>query len=578
MRRVADLPFGPLYYRVVCCDSDHDSLPEIMFNGLLESGYPCLEFWEHQGWNRFRLVYADTGTYPPPNGISTWAAIPYDAGDLNGDGLTSVVCTNVAYFNPDSVRDIVMTLESPDSFSYPTRLSWYYRSHSAYSGDFPAYIVRDLDHDGHNEIVGWLEDKGTCIWKNFGHDQNELKWTGDLQGVMLNFRDFDGDGKMDIAVGPSGDVWEDTGNCQPELIWNNTFGWLDGNDAWSTTDIDGDSRPEFYISYFDYALHRMYLCMYQSDGNGGFTHTLADSLTYIGTDDWGRASAGGDIDGDGVDECIWTTYDSVRVYKAFGHNDLRKVWEWQSDHHPPGYNALYATVYDVNNDGYNELLLAGNSKISIFEVDAIDLLSPNGGWYHVGDTMHIRWKTNLPPQCSTVSLFARLDTLGHMRPIRALLSPTDSLCDWIIPQDMPESIRIVAMAYGPGGKRQFDMSDSAVWILGGYGVAEGTHKVPLQWSLSVSPNPARGAFSVRYEVPDLGHNPNSLAELGYVPRPVSLGVYDADGRLVRSLRQGNATPGRYEAKLPSGALPAGIYFLRLDAPGFRVVKKAVVTR
>jgi hypothetical protein len=39
-----------------------------------------------------------------------------------------------------------------------------------------------------------------------------------------------------------------------------------------------------------------------------------------------------------------------------------------------------------------------------------------------------------------------------------------------------------------------------------------------------------------------------------------------------------AAAGRYEARLPSGALPAGIYFLRLDAPGFRSVKKAVVAR
>ena len=98
----------------------------------------------------------------------------------------------------------------------------------------------------------------------------------------------------------------------------------------------------------------------------------------------------------------------------------------------------------------------------------------------------------------------------------------------------------------------------------GSGVAEETRKVPLRWSLSVSPNPARGAFSVRYDVPNQSH--------------ISVGVYDADGRLVRSLSEGEVPPGRYEARLPSGILPAGIYFLRLDTPGFRSVKKAVVAR
>jgi len=59
---------------------------------------------------------------------------------------------------------------------------------------------------------------------------------------------------------------------------------------------------------------------------------------------------------------------------------------------------------------------------------------------------------------------------------------------------------------------------------------------------------------------------------------MSLGIYDAGGRLVRSLSEGDVAPGRYEARLPSGVLPAGIYFILLETPGFRSVKKAVVTR
>ena len=128
--------------------------------------------------------------------------------------------------------------------------------------------------------------------------------------------------------------------------------------------------------------------------------------------------------------------------------------------------------------------------------------------------------------------------------------------------------------FSPG--HQYDISDSVITFVGG-GVAEGTRKTPLRWSLSVAPNPVRGTFTVRYEVPSSLTLALSQREREGV-RVVSLGVYDANGRLVRSLREGDVAPGRYEAKLPSGALPAGIYFLRLDAPGFRDVKKAVVTR
>ena len=130
---------------------------------------------------------------------------------------------------------------------------------------------------------------------------------------------------------------------------------------------------------------------------------------------------------------------------------------------------------------------------------------------------------------------------------------------------------------------QFDISDSAITFIGG-GVAEETRHVPLQWSLSVSPNPTRGAFTVRYDVPGKWGQSQPLRGQTEVQSPFSavpvfaLGVYDAGGRLVRSLSDDEVSPGRYEARIPSGVLPAGIYFLRLDTPGFRAVKKAVVTR
>src|SRR5512138_26190 len=79
MRRLAKVPFGPSGERIVCCDSDHDSMPEIIFNtGSIREWDPLrIEFWEHQGWNRFKLVYADTGAYPEPVGITTGNAIPF---------------------------------------------------------------------------------------------------------------------------------------------------------------------------------------------------------------------------------------------------------------------------------------------------------------------------------------------------------------------------------------------------------------------------------------------------------------------------------------------------------------------
>jgi hypothetical protein len=599
VRRVAQIASGPycsVSGRVVCCDSDHDSLPEMIFStGSARSWDPFrIEVWEHQGWNRFSFAFADTGVPEEyPVGVRTGNVVTFAAGDVDGDGLTDIAgfAAELDTTGPDSVFSDVVVLESPDSHNYPRSLSWCCRYGVYNGGPVPVYFPPDLDGDGHREIMLC----GGRIWENVGNDSNELVWSGTPSGGYYAFGDFRVDGKMSFATGGgSADVWENNGDDSYERIWRDTSLRGGAGDVFSSADIDGDGRPEFYLAEFNYVLAKMWLYMYEaeSDGSYQFTRALVDSLTYMGAESWGRASAGGDIDGDGIDECIWTTYDSVRIYKAFGDNDLRKVWDWRNDHHDTtGFNSLTTTVYDVNGDGYNELLLAGNAKISIFEVDAVDLRSPNGGSCSVGDTVMIRWRTNTPPRCDSLSLFLRRDSLWNLDTIARGLPGTDTSYRWVVPAGVPETARVVVIAYGPGW--QFDMSDSAISFASG-GVAEGTRNVPQQWSLSVSPNPTRGAFTVRYDVPgkwgqSQGGDTSterreerdadvSPARGRAVQSPFSLGIYDAGGRLVRSLCEGEVAPGRYEARIPSGALPAGIYFLRLDTPGFRSVKKAVVTR
>jgi hypothetical protein len=635
MRRISMIPSGPYsdaYGRVVCCDSDHDSMPELVFStGMAHpSELQRLEVWEHQGWNRFKLVFADTGAYPPPPGITIGNAMPFAAGDIDGDGLTDVVCITVEYdsTNPNIFYRDVITIESPDSFNYPSRLSWYYRYGDNGTIPCPTYYPPDLDGDGHMEIFCGTPTMGAAIWENTGDNQNELVWHSSRpDGYRLAFGDFDMDGSMDFvtsSLSSSGivSVWECTGDDQYQVVYQDTVNQPNGADVFMTNDIDRDSLPEFYVAYENVPRGKIYLYMWEANAVGvdSCHRTLVDSVGFSGTD-WGRISESGDIDGDGIDECIWTTPAQINVYKAVGKDSLQRVWNWYSDH--GSMQSLVSTIYDVNDDGYNELITAGNGKISIFEVDAVDLLSPNRGTYNIGDTAPIRWATHSPPRCDSLSLFLRrdsswlLDTIVHGLPI------TDTLYRWVVPSGVPDTGRIVVIAYGGCtqsakgkwgqslGARgravqspfsghvawQYDISDSVIYLTGG-GVAEETHSVPMQWSLSISPNPARGAFTVRYDVPGLGTKAGTVREgdtpperlrrtrRGCVPSartrgtaPVfALGIYDASGRLVRSLSDGEVSPGRYEARIPSGVLPAGIYFLRLDTPGFRAVKKAVVAR
>jgi len=83
------------------------------------------------------------------------------------------------------------------------------------------------------------------------------------------------------------------------------------------------------------------------------------------------------------------------------------------------------------------------------------------------------------------------------------------------------------------------------------------------------PNPFKSHTQISYALPQAGN--------------VSLQVYDITGRTVRRLASGRQNAGFYtvnwDAKDSHGRqVPYGVYFYRLDTPGFRSVKKAVVTR
>jgi hypothetical protein len=566
MRRVALVPSGVHHGsegRIVCCDSDHDSLPEMFFyTGTIHPTDPLRhEVWEHQGWNRFSLVFADTGEYPEPPGITTGNALPFAAGDIDGDGLTDIVCISIEKPPvPDTFYCIVMTLESPDSFSYPCSLSWYYR----YSGNgaipIPTYNPPDLDVDGHREILAITPNPeiATGVWENTGDDSNELVWHNTVYGYRFAFGDFDLDGRMNFATGDLGssgwvEVWECTGDNEYERVYRDTVLQPNGADVFSTNDIDGDGKPEFYVAYENVPRGKMYLYMWEMTGDDQYSHTLVDSL-WFGGDDWGRISECGDIDADGIDECIWTTPNIIKVYKAVGDGQLQEVWHWDNDH--GGFRSLVSTVYDINSDGYNELITAGNAKISVFEIDAVDLLSPNSGEYNIGDTVEIRWAVNTPPRCDSLSLFLRCDSLWNLQTIVTGLPGTDTLYRWVVPPGVPDTGRVVVIAYGPGW--QYDISDSVIDFTGG-GVAEETSRVYVTLLGGCSPNPfARGGTSVNYE----------LAQYG----PVELTVHDVSGRLVRRLESGPRQRGihavRWDGTDGRGrVVPAGVYFVRYSASG-----------
>jgi hypothetical protein len=167
-----------------------------------------------------------------------------------------------------------------------------------------------------------------------------------------------------------------------------------------------------------------------------------------------------------------------------------------------------------------------------------------------------------------VSLFLKTDTTVYpgerfwrLDTIATGFAPSESSYSWVVPDTQLAWAKVLAIAYGPGW--QFDESDSSFAI-----VPSGLSAQPpvsvRDWALSVSPNPAAGRATVRWDIPRRAS--------------VRVCLYGPDGRIAKGLMSREDGPGRYAAQVrTSAALPAGVYFCTLDNGEKRISRKLVLT-
>ena len=139
--------------------------------------------------------------------------------------------------------------------------------------------------------------------------------------------------------------------------------------------------------------------------------------------------------------------------------------------------------------------------------------------------------------------------------------------------------RFLLVAAGGGAVGAFDAldvpavpeaSDVATSAIGaelviGTPVADAPDAAPLALALSApAPNPARGAARLAYDLPRAS--------------PVRLAVYDALGREVAVLVDGDRPAGTHAASLDASAFPSGLYLVRLDASGEQIVRALTLAR
>jgi len=566
MKRICFLQSGPddELTNLICYDSNHNGLNELIFEKVLWTYVSAWIVWEYRPFNRYELVFADTGAYPYPPGIETGNFLPYDVGDIDQDSLTDLLGPNVEkLLNPDSIYYVVTTQESPNYSSYPESLSWWYRtSNLMYS--YTYYFTPDLDRDGRREILtfeGW-DSSPIVVIENIGNNQNVPVWRRVNYGSGFAFGDFDQDSLTEFVTASPGSsgrvfVFENIGNDQYEKVFTDTVLIPNGSDVFSGNDLDGDGKPEFFVAFYSYPRSTFYLYMWEATGNNTYQRTFIDQIQDV--EDWGRRSKCGDIDGDGIEELVWSIGNRLTIYKATGNNQFQPVCFWRQDH---GGACLITNIFDMNQNGYNEIVVGGSGKTSIFEVEAVRVLRPNGGENFIGNSQEqIRWQKFYPPRCDSLSLFYSLDNGRTYDTIITGLPGADSSYLWTVPNVSSDSCKVKIIAYGPGW--QYDESDRVFSIIPS-GIEEDALSVK-NFRLEVFPNPAAG--KVRFKI----WNAN---------KELTLKIYNSAGELVKSFKPFAVSEITWDGTDDFGKrLPTGVYIYRLKTKdGITETKEFILLR
>jgi hypothetical protein len=128
-------------------------------------------------------------------------------------------------------------------------------------------------------------------------------------------------------------------------------------------------------------------------------------------------------------------------------------------------------------------------------------------------------------------------------------------------------IRFVASDTGSGSLVEALIDDIVLTVIEG---ASDVDDVPVRLSFQLDgaiPNPSKGHAQIRWAVPE--------------QTAMDLSVYDISGRLVRTLVHGTVTPGEHQmswdGKTNAGhKAGSGIYFLRMQAPGFMKIRQMAI--
>ena len=495
------------------------------------------------------------GTFDPPiyNTAGRYAT-SVCTGDFNGDGYFDLAVTRQQY------NDLIIFLNDGDG-TFTTGGSYA-------TGSYPASICcADFDGDSHLDLAvgnAFTDNMSVLTGNGDGSFDPQVTYTAGDYPYSICSEDIDGDGDFDIAVAnyysPYVSVYLNSGGGIFLSAVN--YGGFTGAAEVIFEDIDADGDPDMLVA----CTYSWGAAVLLNNGDGSFA-----PATLYPTSEGTHSLCCGDLDLDGDKDIAVTSFmtDDISILLNNGDGTF-PVYEEPKQGDPPAYPPTYPAgdeprficCYDIDGDRDNDLVVTCGSSYEVailrnYAVPVATLLSSFSSIVREG-TVEVDWSLSSAGEIMEFRVCRTQENGRYQELTGDVLYLSDLAYRYIDHTSEPGS------AY----RYRIDVIDK-----------DGDRTLLETDFISV---PAV-ALSLRQNVP----NPfNPSTTIGYyLPRDthVTLVVFDAAGRKIRTLVDGQGMKGHHEAVWighnDSGMpVSSGIYLYRLIAGKKIISKKMVLLR
>ena len=525
-------------------------------------------------------------------------------------------------YDNDGYQDVVISVanDNCENCTYPLQL--YKNNGEGFTRIYDNAIAQtsivgsgsawaDYDNDGNLDLFVC----GTNNSRNkLFHNDGNGNFTSVSEGIIVNdvlswsqacaWADYDKDGLIDLFVANRDNernfLYKNTGSGNFEKITEGSIvNDIGASRSCSWGDFDNDGWPDLFVLNYEGQNDYLY------KNNGGESFTKITNLPMVNDNRWGNSCGWADFDNNGFPDLFVSnnsSNNSLFMNQGNGNFSLSNL-EITMEGNSHGF-----TFGDYNNDGYEDLFVCNrnrhntlyrNNEGASFTKITNEIISQEGGYSSIAPSM-IDYDNDGSPDVFVTNRFSILynylyrntNTINNSLTIRlkGCVSNRSAIGAKIrIVADGHQQVKYVTSGTGWG-------SQCSLWPHFGLGRATVIDSLFINWpsdsatiltGIDISVNRILTinecgsevigisnivknnlSFSLEQNYPN-PFNPNTVISFSLNEnRFVSLKVYDAAGKEIKTLVNELRPAGVYYTEFDGSGLSSGIYFYKLSAGDF----------